>query len=143
MPGRQCTGNHRPPKVPLKGCFLPVKVGADWSDPLEIEKGWWKLWWSETVLGIPITNDRVFTSSCSKEKVNKTSTLSRGQTFIYLGHWFRDPTKVSLITKGSRNQRRKSKGTGARHPYVPKDELLEKRTFLAEQGAFTGTQVKK
>lgn len=55
--------------------------------------------------------------------------------------------KQSLITKGSRkaghNEEGNLKGTGARHLYVPKDELLGKKTFLAEQGAFAGTQVKK
>lgn len=90
VPGRRCTGNHRPPKVPQKRCFLPVKVGDNWSDSLQIEKGWWKLWWSEAVLGISTTNDSIFSSSCSKENVNKTSTLSGGQTLTYLGHCFRE-----------------------------------------------------
>ncbi|KAK4810447.1 LOW QUALITY PROTEIN: hypothetical protein QYF61_004227, partial [Mycteria americana] len=49
----------------------------------------------------------------------------------------RSPGRLDILQEGN------PKGAGAGRPYVPKDKLVGKKTGLAEQGAFAGTQEKK
>lgn len=46
-------------------------------------------------------------------------------------------------SKAGHSSKKSLKDAGAGHPHVLKEELVGKKTGLAEQGVFTGTQDKK